>query len=84
MPGTVRTAVGRDIWSKILGKISMKKLVNKSGCFIDWVMCNRKPMQNLKHRCYICVFIGISYDSSCTILDTPQFTKIELTYTPEQ
>ena len=28
-PGAVRTAVGRDIWSKILGKTSVKKLVNK-------------------------------------------------------
>ena len=27
--GTVRTAVERDIWSKILGKTSVKKLVNK-------------------------------------------------------
>ena len=29
VPGTVRTAVGRDIWSKIPGKTSVKKLVNK-------------------------------------------------------
>ena len=36
MPGTVRAAVGRDIWiKKILGKISEKKLVNKGGCFKD-------------------------------------------------
>ena len=34
-PGTVRTAVGRDIWSKILGKTSVKKLVNKGCCFKD-------------------------------------------------
>ena len=32
-PGTVRTAVGRDIWSKILGKTSVKKPVNKGDCF---------------------------------------------------
>ena len=35
VPGTVRTAVGRDIWTKILGKPSAKKLVNQSGCFKD-------------------------------------------------
>ena len=29
-PGTVGTTVGIDIWSKILGKTSVKKLVNKS------------------------------------------------------
>ena len=29
-PGTVRTAAGRDIWSKILGKTSVKKLVNNN------------------------------------------------------
>ena len=34
-PGTVRTAVGRDIWRKTLGKTSVKKLVNKGGCFKD-------------------------------------------------
>ena len=27
-PGTVGTAVGRDIWSKILGKTSVLKLIN--------------------------------------------------------
>ena len=35
VPGTVRTAVGRDIWSKILGKTSVKKLVNMGGCYKD-------------------------------------------------
>ena len=34
-PGTVRTAVGRDKHSKILEKTSVKKLVNKCGCFKD-------------------------------------------------
>ena len=29
MPGTVGTAVGRDVWSKILGKTSVEKLINK-------------------------------------------------------
>ena len=32
-PGTLRTALGRDIWSNILGKTSVKKLVNKCSCF---------------------------------------------------
>ena len=31
-PGTIRTAVGRKIWSNIPGKTCMKKLVNKCGC----------------------------------------------------
>ena len=35
VPGTVITAAGRDIWIKILRKTSMKKLVNKDGCFKD-------------------------------------------------
>ena len=33
VPGIVRSAVGRKIWSKILGKASLKRLVNKCGCF---------------------------------------------------
>ena len=32
-PGTIRTAVGRKMWSKILGKTSLKKLVSNCGCF---------------------------------------------------
>ena len=32
-PGTVGTAAGRDVWSKILGKTSVEKLINKGGCF---------------------------------------------------
>ena len=35
VPGTVGTAVGRDVWSKILGKTSVEKLINKGGCFKD-------------------------------------------------
>ena len=35
VPCTVGTAVGKDIWSKILRKTSVKKLVNKGGCFKD-------------------------------------------------
>ena len=35
VPCTVGTAVGKHIWSHILGKTSVKKLVNKGGCFKD-------------------------------------------------
>ena len=34
-PGTVGTAVGRDVWRKILGKTSVQKLINQGGCFKD-------------------------------------------------
>ena len=54
-PGIIRTAVGRKIWSKILGKTCVKKLVNKAICFKDCAMFNRKPMQFLKHRSYTVV-----------------------------
>ena len=33
VPGTIRIVVGRNIWNKILGKITAKKLVNKCCCF---------------------------------------------------
>ena len=35
LPDTIRAAVGRDLWSKKLGKTSVKKHVNKCGCFIN-------------------------------------------------
>ena len=50
-PGTVRTAVGRDVWSKILAKTSVNKLVYKGGCFKDRAMFNRKLMH--------CIFSNI-------------------------
>ena len=31
-PGTIRTAVGRKIWSKIPRKTCVKKLIHKCGC----------------------------------------------------
>ena len=34
-PGTKRTTAGSDIGSKILGKSSVKKLVNKGDCIKD-------------------------------------------------
>ena len=34
-PGTVGTAVARDVWSKILGKTSVEKCINKGCCFKD-------------------------------------------------
>ena len=32
-PGIVRTALGRVIWSTILGKTSVTNVVNKGDCF---------------------------------------------------
>ena len=43
-PGKVGTAIGRYIWSKILGKTSVEKLINKGGC---------------ENRSYTTVSIGI-------------------------
>ena len=68
-PGTIRTAVGRQIWSKIPRKPCVKKLVNKCGCLKHYVLFNRKPMQFLKHRSYTGVSTGVRYNSGCTILD---------------
>ena len=58
-PGTIRTAVGRVIWSKILGKTCVKKLVNNCGCSQNCAMFSRKPKQFLKHRSYIGVSTGV-------------------------
>ena len=57
-PGTLRTAVRRNIWSKIPRKTCLKKLGNKCGCLKHCVLFNRKPMQLLKHRSYT----GVSTD----------------------
>ena len=46
-PGTVRTAVGRKIWSKIPGKTCVKILINKCGCLEHCTLFNRKPIQFL-------------------------------------
>ena len=69
VPGTIRTAVGRTIQSKILGKTSVKKLVNKDGCFKNCAMFNRKPMQFLKHKSYTGASTGFWHNSGCTILN---------------
>ena len=45
VPGTIRTAVGRKIWSKIPGKTYVKKLINKFGCLKHCALFNRKPVQ---------------------------------------
>ena len=58
-PGTIRTAVGRKIWSKIPGKTCVKKLINKCGCLKHCGLFNRKPMQFLKHRSYTGVSTGV-------------------------
>ena len=34
-PGTVGAAVGRDVWSKILGETSVEKLIDKGSSFKD-------------------------------------------------
>ena len=58
VPGTIRTAVARKIWSKIPGKTCVKKLINKCGCLKHCALFNRKPMQFLKHRSYTGVSTG--------------------------
>ena len=40
-PGTIRTAVGRKIWSKIPRKTCVKKLVDKCGCLEHRALFNR-------------------------------------------
>ena len=42
-PGAIRTGVGRKIWSKMLRKTCVKKLVNKCGCLKHLALLNRKP-----------------------------------------
>ena len=69
LAGAIRTAVGRQIWSKIPRKTCVKKLVNKCGCLKHHVLLNRKPMHFLKHRSYTGVSTGVKYNSGCTILD---------------
>ena len=44
LPGTIRTAVGRKIWSKTLEKTSVKIVLNKCGCFKNCTVFNRKPV----------------------------------------
>ena len=58
-PGTIRTAVGRKIWSKIPRKTCVKKLIHKCGCLKHCALLNRKPMQFLKHRGYTGVSTGV-------------------------
>ena len=58
-PGTIRTAVGRKIRSKILRKACVKILVDKCGCLKHHALFNRKPMQFLKHRSYAGVSTGV-------------------------
>ena len=52
VPGTIRTAVRRKIWSNIPGKTCVKKRINMCGCLRYCALFNRKPMQFLKHRSY--------------------------------
>ena len=55
VPGTITTAVGRQIWSKISRKICMKKPVDKCGCLKHCALFDWKPVQFLKHRSYAVV-----------------------------
>ena len=57
--GTVRTAVGRKIWSRIPRKTCVKILIHKCGCLKHCALFNRKPMQFLKHRGYTGVLTGV-------------------------
>ena len=68
-PGSVRTGLGRKLWSKISRKTCVQKLVNKCGCLKHHALFNRKPMQFLKHRSYTGELTGVRYKSGCTILD---------------
>ena len=45
--GTIRTAVGRNIWSKIPWKTCVKILINKCGRLEHCTLINRKLMQFL-------------------------------------
>ena len=58
-PNAIRTAVGRNILSKIPRKTCVKKLVNNSGCLKHHALFNRKPMQFLKHRSYTGVLTDV-------------------------
>ena len=58
-PGTILTAVGRKIWSKIPRKTRVKKLIHKCGCLKHYALFNRKPLQFLKHRGYTGVSTGV-------------------------
>ena len=57
VPGTIRTAVGRKMWSKIPWKTCVKKLINR--CVLKHrALFNRKPMQFLNNRSYAGVSTG--------------------------
>ena len=43
-PGTMKASTVREICSIIHGKTSVKKLVNKCGCYKNCAMFNRKSM----------------------------------------
>ena len=59
VPGTIRTDVGRKIWSKIPRKTCVTKLVDKCGSVNHRASFNQKPMQFLKHRVYASVSAGV-------------------------
>ena len=55
-PSTIKTAVGRNIWSKIPRKTCVKTLINNCGCLKHCALFNRKPMQFLKSTGVILVY----------------------------
>ena len=65
VPCTIRTAVGREIWSKLLGKTSMTKLVNK--CHVG-IKCQG-------HEAYILVTLtfNFKYNGSLKVYLSPFF-----------
>ena len=64
----IRATVRRKIWSKILGKTSVKKLVNKCGCVVDTERCSTgSQCIFLRAGSYTGVSTSVRY--SCTALD---------------
>ena len=71
---TVRTMIRRKICNKSHGKTSVKKLVKTSVIILNTVMFKRQSIQYIKNRSYTGVSTSVWYNSSCTILDTLQYT----------
>ena len=54
MPGNIRTAVRREIWNKILGKINVK--INKCDCF-KTKQCSTESQCNFLSTIFILVYV---------------------------
>ena len=55
-PGTVRTAVGRNLWSKICGKTSIKKIVRRLA-FLKTELCSTGHQCNFLRTGVILVYL---------------------------